>query len=264
MIRIIKLAVLSLYVILSQDSSWGAKKPDVFLSERSGPHIERIIGINAAEFQKSSLRRLAAQFVKDVAKGHITGTLWIVTSRLDSERLQGVRATDQSYAAWRQSWMREYRLTFAVGRVSVVSGHARLDVRWPNGMIEREIVSGGDPFIVSSGSGVLEVIYLFVREVRGVRGEGPIIGYSYNVMLCSRDPLPAAIVVSHIRELSRRIKSNRIQARVQANSWFRHANLPVVYPFEAPAIPPMTLEDASPYESWCEMVEARIECNISR
>ena len=235
----------------------------MFLQERSGPHLEQIIGIDLKEFQKPRLRTLAAQFVKDVASRHVTGTLWIVTSRLDSERLQGVRVTDQLYAAWRRSWMREYRITFPVGRVSVVSGSARLELRMPNGLIEKEVMAGEDPFSIAIAGGLFEIYYLNMNEIRGVGVEGPLLGYKYSVIFCSHNALPSPLTVAVMGELSRRFKSDQIQASLRVNSWIRHASLPVVYPFAIPQVPPTSQKLADPFESWCEMSGAAIECNSS-
>jgi len=258
-----KIVVLVLAMCLSQLSTW-AKVPEVYLHERSGPHLEQIVVVESREFHKSRLRTLALQFVKDVGAGHVTGTLWIVTSRLDGERLRGVRVTDQSYAAWRRSWIREYKITYPVGRVSVVSGSARLEVRMPDGLIEKEVIAIEDPFLVKNGGVALEVYYLYMMEIRGLRGEGPVIGYKYNVIFCSRDIISVPLTSALMKELSRRLNSTQIQASLRFSSWIRHANLPVVYPFDVPVIPPMAQKAADPYESWCELAGAAIKCDASK
>lgn len=243
-------------------SSW-AGEPQVFLEESNGPHLERVSGLELVEFNNARLRKMAREFAEYVAGQHKTGTLWIVTSRDDSERVQGVRVTGQLYSGWRRAWMQEYRTVFPVGRVSVISGDARLETRMPDGRIEREVISGRDPFVFDVERKSYEIVYLLVTEIRGIRGEGPIAGYQYRIMLCSPDgsstPLSAAIMA----ELSRRLGASQIHASLRTNTWFRNANIPTVYPFRQPVIPPRTLREADPYESWCEFAE-EIKCQSSR
>jgi hypothetical protein len=235
----------------------------MFLEERTGPHLERIIGVSADEFDKPNLRRLARGFVAEVGARYTTGTLWIVTSAADSERVQGVRATGGLYADWRHEWMQEYRTKYPVARVSVIDGSARLELRMPDGGLAREVLRGADPFIVNVNRRAYEIIYLLVFEIRGLRGEGPVVGYKYNLMLCARDgartPLDESVAVA----FSRRLRTDRLQVSLHMNTWLRHANIPTVYPFELPVIPPKTLKEASPFESWCGLGDGRVECRSS-
>jgi hypothetical protein len=236
----------------------------MFLDEHDGPHLEQVVGIEKSEFDRPRLRTLAERFVKQVVARHRSGTLWIVTSRTDSERVQGERTTDETYEGWRRTWMRDYRTLFPVGRVSVIGGSARLEIRMSNGRIEKEVVTGDDPFTIVSNGRLLEINYVVVTEDRGIRGEGPVGVYKYSVMLSSSEAAPVPLSAAVMNELSRRLHSRDIHATLLLNTWFRHGNIPTVYPFQAAIVPPKSLKDARPYESWCYMVEGRVACHSSR
>ncbi len=235
----------------------------MFWEERTGPDLERFVGVEKGEFERSRLRGLAEGFAEEAGARHFKGTLGIVTSEADSERVRGVRATDGLYADWRREWMEEYRMNFPVARVSVIGGGVRLEWRMADGSMAREVVRGGDPLVVEAGGRRYELFHVLAREMRGRRGEGPVSGYLYQVVLAARDggrvPLHEAVV----RAIARRLRTRRLQVRLQMNTWFRDANLPTVYPFAPPVIPPMTLREASPFESWCELAGDRVECAAS-
>ena len=237
-----------------------AKEPRVFLEERVGPHLDKVIGVASGEFERPRLREFALQFADAVGARHITGVLWIVTSAADSDRVQGVRVTDRVYMGWRHDWMREYRTKYPVARVSVIDGGVRLEVRMADGRMTREVLRGGDPLLVEAAGRVYAIFHLYVREIRGLRGEGPVAGYEYKVMLCACDGVRAPLHEAVWAAFSRRLRARRLLLTLQMNTWFRDANVPTVYPFARPVVPPRTLPAANPFESWCDSADDRVAC----
>ena len=128
MTRAVIVAIVGLAIAGWPGKSW-ATVPHVFLDERTGPHLEKVIGVANVEFEQSRLHELALAFADEVDKRHVTGTLWIVTSAEDSERVQGVRITGLLYVGWRHDWMREYRAKYPVARVSVIDEIGRASCR---------------------------------------------------------------------------------------------------------------------------------------
>jgi hypothetical protein len=234
--------------------------PQTLLEEGSGPHLEMIVRVDVDTFQRPRLREFSAAFSERIARQFVTGTLWIVTSAADSERVQGVRVTDYMYPAWRRDWLRENRTPFPVARVSVTRAGARLDVRMGDGSIAAEVIRGRDPLVLVSERQRFELLYLLVRELRGIRGEGPIEGYEYQVVMRPLEPSSRQLDEGVLLSLSRDLGASRIEAQLQMNEWVRHANLPVVFPFRQTGPPPKTFKEAVPYEAWCSFAEGRADC----
>ena len=250
---------LFLLVQLAQSALWAAA-PRVYLDERMGPHVERIVGIAKGEFQRAALLETARVFAREFTGSFRTGTLWIVTSDADSEWVQGVRATDGLYVAWRRDWLRLYQNPFPVARVVSIGESVRLEWRMADGQIGKELLTPRDPLVFSSDGVGYEIGYLLVRELRGLRGEGPVEGYQYTILISCPDRRRRPLREKLMRELSALTGAVAINAWLRPNTWFRHENIPIVYPFAVPLIPPASLRDADGGGSWCELEGGSVRC----
>ncbi len=211
----------------------------------------RIIVVSRDEFTPDRLERRFRQFL---LLGEGASSIVQLQVFVDQSDVWDNRQyfTDMNYRMWRMLF-EDYVKRFApVAQLTIIGRSASMRIRDLAGRVHSKVLQGDDPLRVVTHDCIAEVIHIHPDVFRRP-GEPRLENQpDLTFYLRAEQKLSRGCAESIARSLHRRVKVDRIKARIRPDTWFiADGFFPIVYPFQEKLDPPSAEEDQKVLQIGC-------------